>query len=208
MKRILRGVKRRFNILYDRLILFDLDLAAYQYQPGLRQDLVLRRADPDEFRAMAQNPAFEIDDYILQDSLGLMAQGDECWVAERQGQIGFYVFAQFKTRFLATGSEVPIAPDTVYLIRGVTVARMRGQRLAPSTVGQLALHFRDLGYKRLLTDISVHNKPSLRYAVHVGWRPVGSFLRFTLRGRSRALVSRRVKKIISGQMSSAVRVLA
>jgi len=116
--------------------------------------------------------------------------------------IGFYVFAQFKTRLLATGCELPIAPDTVYLIRGVTVARMRGQRLAPSTVGQLALHFRDQGYKRVLTDISVHNKPSLRYSVHVGWRPIGSFFRFSLRGHTRALVSRRVKKIISDQTSS------
>ncbi len=191
------GIRRRLRKVCQRYYIFSLDLPTYDWPDGLRRDLVIRQATPDEFRAMAADPVFEISDYQLQDSLEIMAAGDQCWVAEVEGRIGFYVFAQYHTRFFSPRCRVPIAPDAVYLIRGVTVADLRGQRLAPTTVAWLAMKFKAEGYTRLLTDIGASNRPSLRYADHVGYTRVGSFLESTLFRQRRVMLCRGMRRVVS-----------
>jgi RimJ/RimL family protein N-acetyltransferase len=174
-----------------------IDLNTYEYPSTLRHDLVIRPAGPDEFRQMAQDPIYEIGPYELEDSLQIMGRGDQCWVAELEGQIGFYTFVQYENRFFSPGCQVKIAPDAVYLFRTVTLAHLRGRQLAPSTVGLLALKLRADGYARMFTDISTSNNSSLRYADNAGFKRIGSFIENTLGKRRRVLFSRRLKRIIS-----------
>jgi len=133
----------------------------------------------------------------LHNSLEIMGQGDECWVAESEGVVGFYVFAQFRARQLSPGRRLDLAPDSVFLIRGATLARMRGRRLAPSTVARVALDLKARGYARMFTDISSYNRPSLGYAGHAGFSPVGSYLEFNLGSRHWVLVPRRMVRLMT-----------
>jgi len=197
MRRLIRGARRRLNNFRVRKILFGIDLTTFEYPSGLRHDLVIRRAGPDEFRRLAADPAYGITPYELQDSIEIMGQGDECWVAESEGVVGFYVFVQFSARQLSPGCRLDLAPDTVFLIRGSTLARMRGRRLAPSTVARVALDLKARGYARMFTDISIFNRSSLRYAGHAGFSPVGSWLEFNLGPRSWALVPRRMVRLMT-----------
>ncbi|MBU0515835.1 MAG: hypothetical protein KJ621_13790 [Proteobacteria bacterium] len=197
MRRLLKGFRRRFENTFVRNTIFCIDLPTYQYPSGLRDDLTIRRAGRDEFTALAADPAYEITSYELQNSIEIMGQGDECWVAELEGVVVFYVFVQFTSRQLSPGRRLYLAPDAVFLIRGCTVAWMRGRRLAPSTVARVALDLKARGYARMFTDIPVFNRPSLNYATHAGFPPVGYYLEFNLGQRCWALVPRRMIRMIT-----------
>jgi RimJ/RimL family protein N-acetyltransferase len=195
--RFVGRIRRRLHRVCQRYYIFRLDLATYDCPPELPRDLVIRQVSPDEFREMATDPAFEITDYQLENSLQIMAAGDQCWAAEVDGRIGSYVFVQFKDRFFSPKCHVPLAPGTVYLFRAVTVADKRGRRLAPALVAWLALRFKAQGYTRVLTDISRYNRASLRYADHAGYTRVGSFLESTLGKQRRVLVCKRMRRVVS-----------
>jgi RimJ/RimL family protein N-acetyltransferase len=196
-KKIWDGIRRRLRKFCQLYYLFSLDLTTYDWPVGLPRDLVFRQATPEEFQALAADPAFEVSDYQLRNSLEIMAAGDQCWVAELDGRIGSYVFAQFKNRFFGPHCQVPVASDAVYLIRAVTATDLRGRRLAPATVAWLALKFKAVGYTRVLTDIAAHNRASLRYAEHAGYTRVASFLESTLGGRRRLLLCRGMRRVVS-----------
>lgn len=134
-----------------------------------------------ELREYARDPQTELSDAFLDEAL---MRGDQCY-AIRDGQVlaayGWYSFGN--TPIGLSDLVVSFNPQYVYMYKGFTDTRYRGQRLHAIGMSRALAHYLSSGYKGLVSYVEAHNFDSLKSCFRMGYGVFGSIYVTRLFGR-------------------------
>lgn len=134
-----------------------------------------------ELREYARDPQTELSDAFLDEAL---MRGDQCY-AIRDGQVlaayGWYSFGN--TPIGLSDLLVSFNPQYVYMYKGFTDTRYRGQRLHAIGMSRALAHYLSSGYKGLVSYVEAHNFDSLKSCFRMGYGVFGSIYVTRLFGR-------------------------
>jgi hypothetical protein len=148
-------------------------LLACPYQPAFLLAQTLR--------GLARNPATELSPQFLDDALGA---GDECYAISDGGCLAAYGW--YSTRPTPAASPellLHFAPGYVYMYKGFTLPRYRGQQLHAIGKTRALQHYLSKGYGGMLSYVESTNFDSLRSASKMGAERFGSIYLLRLFGR-------------------------
>lgn len=102
---------------------------------------------------------------------GRLADGNDLWVAECDGDPAFNSFVFFgRTPVRAAASRfLELPPGTACLEDSVTAAEHRGRGIASAAWSLIARELRDRGFSVLISKVAVDNAPSRRAIEKVGF---------------------------------------
>ena len=125
-----------------------------------------------ELRHYARDPETEMSDAFLDEAL---ARGDQCY-AIRDGQAlaayGWYSFGS--TPIGLSDLVLNFGSDHVYMYKGFTDTRYRGQRLHAIGMTSALAHYLSCGYKGLVSYVEAYNFDSLKSCFRMGYAVFGS----------------------------------
>ncbi|TAK82361.1 MAG: GNAT family N-acetyltransferase [Betaproteobacteria bacterium] len=140
-----------------------------------------------ELREYARLPETEISSRFLDEAL---ARGDECY-AIRDGNVlaayGWYSFGQ--TPVGMPGLLLGFSQDYVYMYKGFTDTRYRGQRLHAIGMTRALRHYTNHGCRGLVSYVEATNLSSLKSCLRMGYRVFGSVYVLRALGRHYACSS-------------------
>jgi hypothetical protein len=134
-----------------------------------------------ELREYARDPQTELSDAFLDEAL---MRGDQCY-AIRDGQVlaayGWYSFGN--TPIGLSDLVVSFNPQYVYMYKGFTDTRYRGQRLHGIGMSRALAHYLSSGYKGLVSYVEADNFDSLKSCFRMGYGVFGSIYVTRIFGR-------------------------
>ena len=134
-----------------------------------------------ELREYARDPRTELSNAFLDEAL---MRADQCY-AIRDGQIlaayGWYSFGN--TPIGLSDLLVSFNPQYVYMYKGFTDTRYRGQRLHAIGMSRALAHYLSSGYKGLVSYVEADNFDSLKSCFRMGYGVFGSIYVTRLFGR-------------------------
>jgi len=150
--------------------------------------VVVRRPDPkylacpanytaaflsdDEVRAYARDPGNELDEAFLREALG---KGDACFAIRDGADLAAYGWYSSKpTRIDPPDLFLRFSPEYVYMYKGFTPARYRGQRLHAIGMTLALRHYLGQGYRGLVSYVESTNFDSLKSVFRMGYEAFGS----------------------------------
>lgn len=152
---------------------------AQPYTPGF--------LSPGDLREQADNPETELSGRFLDEAL---ARGDQCY-AIRENEIlaayGWYSFG--RTPIGLPNLVLNFSADYVYMYKGFTDSRHRGQRLHAIGMTRALEHYLAEGYKGLVSYVEASNLDSLKSCFRMGYRVFGSIYILRVFGRYYAVSS-------------------
>ena len=140
-----------------------------------------------QLREYAKDPRTEMADAFLDQAL---ARGDQCY-GIRDGET-LAAYGWYSSGGTPTGIadfEVSFDADWVYMYKGFTDTRYRGQRLHAIGMTRALQHYRSLRYRGLVSYVEAQNFDSLKSCFRMGYRLFGSVYVVGLFGRSFAFSS-------------------
>lgn len=123
--------------------------------------------DNNMLRECSKDPETGISEEFLDEALG---KGDECYgIVDGDGKLVSYAwYARTPTRFDPPDLMLHFSNRLVYIYKGYTNVRHRGQRLLPIVTARALDHYLKLGYKGLISCIASNNFSSLKVAYRMG----------------------------------------
>ena len=138
-------------------------------------------AAPRELQAFAEDPASEMSRGFVEEAL---RNGDECY-AIRDGQT-LAAYGWYSTRptpIHPSELELHFAEGYVYMYKGFTDTRYRGQRLHAIGMTRALQHYLDCGYRGFVAYVESSNFDSLKSCLRMGYEVFGSVYVVQLFGR-------------------------
>lgn len=125
-----------------------------------------------ELREYARDPRTELSDSFLDQAL---RRGDQCY-AIRDGRVlaayGWYAFGS--TPVGLSDLVLNYHPQYVYMYKGFTDTRYRGQRLHAIGMSRALAHYLSSGYQGLVSYVEADNFDSLKSCFRMGYGVFGS----------------------------------
>lgn len=138
-----------------------------------------------ELREYARDPQTELSDTFLDEAL---ARGDQCY-AIRDGAVlaayGWYSFG--RTPIGLSDLVLDFSAEHVYMYKGFTDSRYRGQRLHAIGMTRALEHYLACGYRGLVSYVEAQNFDSLKSCFRMGYAVFGSVYVTRVFGRYHAL---------------------
>jgi len=199
-KSIWRRLTRRFQRWTgcERIFVYALDLTVWRLPPNIRPDLRVRRATPEEWDQLAQDPAFEISPYEHRDSQRILAEGDQLLVGEIDGRIVSFHFIRFESFDAAGGIQVDLPEDTVYAFRGTVPAPLRRKGVASTAMARITEIMKQAGYRRLVFEVYPENIAQRRAVSKIGSQRLGTYYNFHFLKQNQVRMRRRLNQMIAG----------
>jgi hypothetical protein len=141
----------------------------------------------DELRSYSSDPKTEISSEFLDEAL---ARGDQCYAIRDGGTLAAYGWYSGGSTPIGLGNLVlNFSRHYVYMYKGFTDARYRGQRLHAIGMTHALTHYLSGGYNGLVSYVEAHNFDSLKSCFRMGYRVFGSIYVVRIFGRFHALSS-------------------
>lgn len=138
-----------------------------------------------QLRSFARDPASEMSERFIDQAL---ARGDECFAILDGDKLAAYGWYSFKPTPIGLPDLVlRFGTDWVYTYKGFTDPRYRGKRLHGIGMSMALRHYRDKGYKGLVSYVESTNRSSLKSCFRMGCGVFGSVYLVRLFGRYFAL---------------------
>jgi hypothetical protein len=132
-------------------------------------------------RQFALDPENDLSESFLEEAL---SKGDECFGicdGNRLASYGWYSF--YPTRIDPPDLLLRFNREYIYMYKGFTHMRYRGQRLHAIGMTLALQHYLDRGYRGLVSYVESHNFDSLRSVARMGYREFGSIFVMRVFGR-------------------------
>jgi len=143
------------------------------YEPGFLPQTSLR--------AFAADPATEVSDAFLDAAL---AKGDECYAIRDGNHLAAYGwYATTPTPVSSPDMQLDFRHDYVYMYKGFTDPRYRGQRLHAIGMTRALAEYRRRGYRGIVSYVESTNFDSLKSCFRMGYKVFGSIYVLGLFGR-------------------------
>lgn len=140
-----------------------------------------------ELRKYAQQSASQISMQFLDAAI---ARGDQCYAFRHGEELAAYGwYAVGPTPIGLPDLVLTFAPGYVYMYKGYTAARHRGQRLHAIGKTRALAHYRAKGCKGLLSYLEADNFNSLKSGLRMGAEHFGSIYIVRILGRNYAFSS-------------------
>ena len=141
----------------------------------------------DALRGYAQDPKTELSDAFLDQAL---ARGDQCYAIRDGTTLAAYGWYSAGSTPVGLG-DLLLSFDSsyVYMYKGFTDARYRGQRLHAIGMTRALQHYRRHGYAGLVSYVEADNFDSLKSCFRMGYAIFGSIYVFRVFGRYLAFSS-------------------
>lgn len=159
------------GIVYRDVVFVALDLMQAVPHVESRVPVVMRRLQHDDMAAYARFRAQPVERLA---AVRRLEQGDACvaaWLDDEIVSAGWYSFETAWVDDLGRGLR--LAPGEVFGYDLYTTERQRGLGVASVRGRWAAEHFRDLGYRRIVAEISPHNLPVHGTAQRLGYDTLG-----------------------------------
>ena len=124
-----------------------------------------------QLRAFAQDPATCLSDEFLDEAL---QRNDECFAICDGETLAAYGWYSRGPTPIDAHLELNFSPDYVYMYKGFTDERYRGQRLHAIGMTMALRHYRAAGFKGLVSYVESTNYSSLRSCSRMGYKVLGS----------------------------------
>ena len=139
-------------------------------------------------RAFARNPEYEMSETFVEEALG---KGDRCFAICDGFVLSAYGwYAAAPTRIDPPELELRFSDRYVYMYKGFTDPRYRGQRLHAIGMTLALQHFLSQGYRGLVSYVESNNFDSLKSVFRMGYFQFGSVYVVKAFGRCFTLSSR------------------
>jgi hypothetical protein len=140
-----------------------------------------------ELRKYARRPESEMSSRFLDEAL---ARGDECYAIRDGDALAAYGWYSFgRTPVGLQDLVLAFSPGYVYMYKGFTDVRYRGQRLHAIGMTRALQHYLGRGYKGIVSYVEAANFESLRSCQRMGYRRFGSIYTLRFFGRHYAFSS-------------------
>jgi RimJ/RimL family protein N-acetyltransferase len=106
-----------------------------------------------------------------------------------EGCIIFYLWLMFSVMDTNYRNYLPISSNRVYAYKGFTVKDCRGRQVLAGAYRLLADYMKQTGYSKVIASIDVRNHPSIKSAIKVGYRPIGSILKIRILSYQKCVLS-------------------
>ncbi len=129
----------------------------------------------------ANDPATELSPRFVADACG---GGDQCYAicdGEKLAAYGWY--STRPTSIGLPGLVLHFAPGYVYMYKGFTDSRYRGQRLHATGMTRALEHYLARGFRGIVSYVESSNFDSLKSCYRMGYRVFGSIVLVRLFGR-------------------------
>jgi ribosomal protein S18 acetylase RimI-like enzyme len=134
-----------------------------------------------QLRAYAADPATEMSDAFLD---GALAKGDQCYAILDAGKLAAYGwYATTPTPVGAPELQLHFREDYVYMYKGFTDPRYRGQRLHAIGMTRALREYRRRGLRGIVSYVESTNFDSLKSCFRMGYKVFGSIYLARLLGR-------------------------
>jgi hypothetical protein len=141
----------------------------------------------DELRSYSGDPKTEISAEFLDEAL---TRGDQCYAIRDAGTLAAYGWYSGGRTPIGLGDLVlNFSRHYVYMYKGFTDARYRGQRLHAIGMTRALAHYLSGGDNGLVSYIEAHNFDSLKSCFRMGYRVFGSIYVVRIFGRYHAFSS-------------------
>jgi len=142
---------------------------------------------PAELRRYAGQQASQLSREFLDEAV---ARGDECYAFRDGEQLAAYGWYAFGATPIGLGNLVlKVSPEYVYMYKGFTDKRYRGQRLHAIGKTRALAHYRRKRFKGLVSYVEADNIDSLKSARRMGASRFGSVYIARIFGRHFAFCS-------------------
>ena len=144
------------------------NVSFFKCPPGLTAGFL----SAQQLREYARDPGTEMPDTFIDVAL---PRGHECH-AIREGETlaAYGWYATGSTRVGIAQLEIAFDPRYVYMYKGFTVPRYRGQRLYAIGMTRALRHYKNRGYQGLVNYVEAQNAASLKSCLRMGYRMFGS----------------------------------
>jgi hypothetical protein len=139
-------------------------------------------------REFALDPENQMSPSFVEEAL---AKGDECYgICDGHRLAAYGWYSSCPTRIDPPDLQLRFDPDYIYMYKGFTHVRYRGQRLHAIGMTLALQHYLDRGYKGLVSYIESNNYDSLKSVSRMGYEEFGSIYLMKVFGRYLAHRSR------------------
>ncbi len=194
VEKILHGVQRHgaANTFYD-LTLRAMNRAVFL---KIYRGISVQRPDPEflscpakyipmflsegMIRAMARNPENDLSARFVEAAL---ARGDECYGIFHGDALAAYGWYSHQPTPLEVDLVVHFSPAYVYMYKGFTHQRYRGERLHAIGMSLALQSYLSQGFRGLVSIVESNNFSSLKSVIRMGYAPVGSIYAMKILGR-------------------------
>lgn len=153
------------------------DAAFLEYPPQYTPSFLA----PRELHAFAEDPATEISRAFVDEAL---RHGDECYaICDGPTLAAYGWYSTRPTPIQPQGLELHFAEGYVYMYKGFTDRRYRGQRLHAIGMTRALQHYLDSGYRGFVSYVESTNFDSLKSCLRMGYEVFGSVYIVRLFGR-------------------------
>jgi hypothetical protein len=149
-----------------------------------------RQLDRMQLQEFASSAEYDMPQEFLDSAI---AKGDECYgvvVGEVLASYGWYSRQPTET---SDDLMVSVNSDYVYMYKGFTHPRYRGQRLHAIGMSLALREYLNLGYKGLVSYVESNNFSSLKSVYRLGYRDIGTIAACKIFGRTIIVASRKCR---------------
>jgi len=133
-------------------------------------------------------PEYEITDEFLR---AAFAKGDECYGFLDGSVLASYGwYANTPTAIDIPALKLHFDPRYIYMYKGYTHVKYRGQRLHAIAMGRALEAYKGKGFRGLLSYVEWNNFSSLKSCYRLGYSDIGNIYLFQLFGRYRTHADR------------------
>ena len=147
---------------------------------SIEPPLEWRLLDRSQLKDFSQNPECDITPEFLD---AAVAKGDECYGVFEGGQLASYGWYSNQPTDTSDDLTLFFNSDYIYMYKGFTHPRYRGQRLHAIGMNLALRKYRKLGYKGLVSYAESNNFSSLKSAYRLGFRDIGRIAVWKFFGR-------------------------
>lgn len=171
-----------FKILRG-ILLLKVDPAFLDYPAGYTPGFL----DEKQLRHFARDLQNELDDGFLAEAL---AKGDRCYaILDGENLAAYGWYSRLPTRINPPDMLLDFDPDYVYMYKGLTNPRYRGQRLHAIGMNRALQCYMEEGVKGIISYVESTNADSLKSCFRLGYQAFGSIYLLRLFGYSLRLYS-------------------
>jgi len=137
----------------------------------LPDHLRFARLEPPELLTITENPDYETSASFVQYALG---KGDECYaILDRNIVASYGWYARNATLMYPDEIVLHFDAKYVYMYKGFTLHRYRGQRLHAIGMTRALAEYQSRGFKGLVSCVESNNFDSLKSCYRMGYRDCG-----------------------------------
>lgn len=143
-----------------------------KYLSKIDKNFELKVLTPDEIIGFSENPNYQLSKEFVNLSI---KNSDTCVAIISNNELASYGWYSKKPTAISDDFNINFSSDWVYMHRGYTNPKFRGNRLHAIGMAYATKYFSEKGFKGLISIVDSKNSSSLNSVVRLGYRLTGNF---------------------------------